>query len=157
MKATYLAVIFIVCVATMPASRCRAASHWQQAPSQSPSDAARAPQPDGEHPVPNSDEARQKDRKVLNQRTGRGTPDTNRQHGLVTSATSASVVKRSVSQNGTVRPSFLVRSRVIVRPAVPSTGTVRHHSPNPPVVGGFGNATTKSTGAISGSQMNRKP
>ena len=34
---------------------------------------------------------------------------------------------------------------------------VRHHSPNPPIVGGSGNIKAKNAGAIDGTQMSRKP
>ena len=42
-------------------------------------------------------------------------------------------------------------------PTVPSLNNVRHRGPNPAVIGGSANSDTRNTGAINGTQMNRKP
>jgi hypothetical protein len=55
-----------------------------------------------------------------------------------------------------VNNASLLRSRVS-RPALSSPGTVRHRGPNPAVVAGTLNVASRSTGAIDGTRMRRRP
>lgn len=70
---------------------------------------------------------------------------------------SGGAAKSGLVQNGTGNRALPVRSPNVVRPTVPSLSNVRHLSPNAAVIGGSANATTRNTGAINGTHMNRKP
>jgi hypothetical protein len=70
---------------------------------------------------------------------------------------SAGAAKGGLVQNETVNSALRVRPPSTVRPTAPSLDNVRHRSPNSAVVGGSENATTRNTGAINGTRMNRKP
>jgi hypothetical protein len=54
-----------------------------------------------------------------------------------------------------VRPTSAVRAPVAS--LNPSLNTVRHRGPNPAVVSGSANSLSRTTGAINGTRMNRKP
>jgi len=65
--------------------------------------------------------------------------------------------KGGLIQNETVNNALPIRSPSVVRPAVASLNNIRHRGPNPAVVGGSANSGSRSTGAINGTRMNRKP
>jgi hypothetical protein len=67
------------------------------------------------------------------------------------------VVKGESIQNETVNNAPAVRPPSVVQPAVASLNNVRHRGPNPPVVGGAANLDRRSTAAINGTRMHRKP
>ena len=49
------------------------------------------------------------------------------------------------------------RPTSLIRPPATSPSNVRHHSPNPPMITGSRNANARSTAAINGTRMSRKP
>jgi hypothetical protein len=59
-------------------------------------------------------------------------------------------------QNRTANNALPVRSTTVVRPTVASLNNVRHHGPNPAVVGGS-SSNTGNTGALNGTRMHRRP
>lgn len=59
--------------------------------------------------------------------------------------------------NETGNRALPVRSPSVTRTTAPSLGNARHRGPNPAVVSGSANAATRSTGAINGALVKRKP
>lgn len=70
---------------------------------------------------------------------------------------SVGAAKGGLLQNEAGNNPLRVRPSSVVRPAAPSLDNVRHRSPNPAVVSGSANATTRNTGAINGALVKRKP
>jgi hypothetical protein len=70
---------------------------------------------------------------------------------------SGGAAKAGLIQNETVNSAPRVRPPSAVRLTAPSIDNARHRSPNSAVVGGSANSTTRNTGAINGTRMNRKP
>lgn len=70
---------------------------------------------------------------------------------------SVGAAKGGLVQKETVNNALRIQPRSVARPVGPSIENVRHRTPNPAVVGGSANSTTKNTGAINGTRMNRKP
>jgi hypothetical protein len=62
-----------------------------------------------------------------------------------------------VVESESAHGALAVRAATVSRGTGPSLNTVRHRSPNPPIVGGSGNTNAKNAGALSGTRMNRKP
>jgi hypothetical protein len=58
--------------------------------------------------------------------------------------------------NGSVSSALPARPSIALRSAAPPLNNVRHRGPNPAVVGGSANFHGSSTGAVNGTQMNRK-
>jgi hypothetical protein len=59
--------------------------------------------------------------------------------------------------NGTLHSALLVRTPSVFLPTGLPPNNVRHHRPNPTVVGGSPNLHSNNTGAINGTRMIRKP
>src|SRR5208282_5364127 len=62
-----------------------------------------------------------------------------------------------VVESESAHGALVLRAATVSRRTGPSLNTVRHRSPNPPIVGGSGNTNAKNGGALSGTRMNRKP
>lgn len=60
-------------------------------------------------------------------------------------------------QNEAFHSAMPVRTSSVVRPGGPSLNNVRHRAANPAIVGGWAISDRRNTGAISGTQMSRKP
>jgi hypothetical protein len=60
-------------------------------------------------------------------------------------------------QNRSVNNALRVRQPSIGRPTSLSANNPRHRGPNPAVVGGAANATTRDTGMLNGVSMHRRP
>jgi hypothetical protein len=82
------------------------------------------------------------------------------------SGKSGATAKGRSTQNLAVSSAPRVRPSSIVRPAVASLNpspidrspiNVRHHGPNPAVVGGSANSNSNNAGGINGTRMHRKP
>jgi hypothetical protein len=69
---------------------------------------------------------------------------------------SAAAAQNGLARNSTVTHAPSDRASGGVRPAVPSLSNVRHRGPNPAIVGGVGNSSTRNTAALDGTHMNRK-
>jgi hypothetical protein len=68
---------------------------------------------------------------------------------------------RGATQNGTARNennkhAAPNRTPSAGRPAAPSLSNARHRGANPAIVGGTGNSSTRNTGVLDGTHMNRK-
>src|SRR5271170_7504992 len=69
---------------------------------------------------------------------------------------STGAAHNGLARNETVNHGPSNRAPSVVRPAVPSFNNVRHRGPNPAIVGGAGISSTRNTGVLDGTHMNRK-
>jgi hypothetical protein len=69
---------------------------------------------------------------------------------------SAGAAQNGIVRNETVNHAASHRASNTARPTVPSLRNVRHRGANPAIVGGAGNSSTRNTGALDGTHMNRK-
>jgi hypothetical protein len=60
-------------------------------------------------------------------------------------------------RNDTFNNTLTGRRPSVVRAPVQSPDNVRHHSPNPAIVGGSANSDIKNNGGLNGTRMSRKP
>jgi hypothetical protein len=180
MKTACPVFVLIACVATVYAPPFAAASRPQAqlGPSQSSSGAAAAPGADHVRPAQSNGEKDQTDQAAADQ-PGEAS-NASGENGRRIQATSPNKPLHKLSRSspewpvsgaalhayrrnagsgasGGAAKDARMQNELIVRPAVPSISRVRHRSPNPPIIGGLGNTNAKSTGAINGTRINRKP
>jgi len=70
---------------------------------------------------------------------------------------SSVVAQSALIQRGTVNNALPVRPASVIRPAFALPNNVRHHGANPAVIGGSANSSSRSTGAINGTGVHRRP
>jgi hypothetical protein len=79
-------------------------------------------------------------------------PGSDRSSGV---AKSGFIQNEQVNRALTARPTGVARFTVASLNPLPNN--VRHHGPNPAVVGGSANSASSSTGGLNGTRMNRRP
>jgi hypothetical protein len=70
---------------------------------------------------------------------------------------SSNTAARALSDNHATSNLRSVQLHTAPRAAAHSPGDVRHHSPNPAILGGSANPSVANTGALNGTRMSRKP
>ena len=71
---------------------------------------------------------------------------------------SSSATKGGVTHNETVNNALPVRRLTVAQPNLLSlNNNVRHRGPNPAIIGGSANSASRTSGAIDGTRMHRKP
>lgn len=85
-------------------------------------------------------------------------PSGNAMNGLQPGSYKSSVVApRAMIHGDTVNSALPVRPARVIRPAFPLPNNVHHHGANPAVIGGSANSSSRSTGAIDGTDVHRRP
>jgi hypothetical protein len=70
---------------------------------------------------------------------------------------SSNTAARALSDNHAMSSLRSVQLHTAPRAAAHSPGDVRHHSPNPAILGGSGNSSVANTGTLNGTHMSRRP
>jgi hypothetical protein len=70
---------------------------------------------------------------------------------------SGGTAKGGLIQHEVVNSALPVRPANVIRPTAPLLNSVRHHGANPAVIGGSANSNGRSTGAINGTGVHRRP
>jgi hypothetical protein len=70
---------------------------------------------------------------------------------------SSNTAARALNDNHATSNLRSVQLHTAPRAAAHSPGDVRHHSPNPAILGGSGNSSVANTGGLNGTHMSRRP
>jgi len=135
------------------------------APSQPTSAVSSANAPDKNHPRSHASLTPANRTKQLPSRRKRSMPENAMNLHQPGSDKSGGAAKAGLIRNETANNALAVRPPGVARPTVtslhnvpnPLLNNVRHRGPNPPVVGESANSASRTTGAINGTRMHRKP